>query len=423
MTGATKSNRIRLPYPHAGQRIVRTEAKRFNWLSAGRRWRKTTLLMAIAVEEAARGKRIIWGGPTYDQVRVAWEESQHAAADVAVFRESRMAALFPSGGTILYRSLDNPNNARGHTADGVVIDECADVSASAWFEVLRPMLLDTGGWAWGIGTPKGYNWFWREHESAHDREDTAAWQAPTLGVEVTATGLKRKVHPLENPNVAFSEIEQMYRTLPEQTFRQEILAEFTEDSGAVIRRVREAATAERVEIGEPEHQHCYGVDWGQVNDFSVFSIMDLTTKQQVYLDRSNQVEYLMQENRLAALATRFKPALVIAEANSMGTPIIERLRRRGLPVFAWTATNATKAQVIQDLALAFEQGSIKILPDPTQVAELQAYQAEKLPSGMIRYTAPEGMHDDTVMALALAWQGCVRRGDPVRVHDFRMVPG
>ena len=30
---------------------------------------------------------------------------------------------------------------------------------------------------------------------------------------------------------------------------------------------------------------------------------------------------------------------------------------------------------------------------------------ERLPSGMLRYSAPEGMHDDTVMSLALAWHG------------------
>jgi hypothetical protein len=32
-----------------------------------------------------------------------------------------------------------------------------------------------------------------------------------------------------------------------------------------------------------------------------------------------------------------------------------------------------------------------------------AYQSEKLPSGLVRYGAPEGMHDDTVMALAIGW--------------------
>ena len=112
MTGVEKSDRIRLPYPHQGQILVRKEAKRFNWLSAGRRWRKTTLAMAIAVENAVKGKTIIWGAPTYDQVSVGFEETRKAAHSVVKFNQSRMEAHFPNGGRILYRSLDNPDNAR-----------------------------------------------------------------------------------------------------------------------------------------------------------------------------------------------------------------------------------------------------------------------------------------------------------------------
>jgi hypothetical protein len=37
------------------------------------------------------------------------------------------------------------------------------------------------------------------------------------------------------------------------------------------------------------------------------------------------------------------------------------------------------------------------------VSELVAYQAERLPSGLLRYGAPGGGHDDMVMSLALAW--------------------
>jgi len=36
-------------------------------------------------------------------------------------------------------------------------------------------------------------------------------------------------------------------------------------------------------------------------------------------------------------------------------------------------------------------------------AELRAFTMERLPSGNFRYAAPSGMHDDCVMALALAW--------------------
>jgi hypothetical protein len=100
----------------------------------------------------------------------------------------------------------------------------------------------------------------------------------------------------------------------------------------------------------------------------------------------------------------------MAESNSMGEPIIEQLQRDGLPVRGFATTNATKAQIIEALALAFEQGAITILNDPTLIGELQAYEMARLPSGMVRYSAPEGMHDDGVMSLALAWSAVADSG-------------
>ena len=61
--------------------------------------------------------------------------------------------------------------------------------------------------------------------------------------------------------------------------------------------------------------------------------------------------------------------------------------------------------LFRSLAAAFEQGNIRILNDPTLIAELQAYEVDRLPSGMVRYSAPDSMHDDCVMSLALAWHG------------------
>ena len=241
MTGVEKSDRIRLPYPHQGQKLVRKEAKRFNWLSAGRRWRKTTLAMAIAVENAVNGKTIIWGAPTYDQVSVGFEETRKASHGVAKFNQSRMEAHFPNGGRILYRSLDNPDNARGHTADGVVMDEAAYIHRKAWSEVLRPMLIDTNGWAWGISTPCGRNWYWEEHTKSLDDPDSMAWQVPTLGVRITDRGLVRDPNPYENPDIPFSEIEKLFYSQPRQIFEQENLAQFVDLSGGVFRRVQEAA--------------------------------------------------------------------------------------------------------------------------------------------------------------------------------------
>jgi hypothetical protein len=79
----------------------------------------------------------------------------------------------------------------------------------------------------------------------------------------------------------------------------------------------------------------------------------------------------------------------------------------------FTTTNASKAEIIDLLALAFEQRTLSILPNPILLNELKAYEAERLPSGLIRYGAPDGMHDDCVMALAMAWYGAQRDGAAV----------
>lgn len=66
-------------------------------------------------------------------------------------------------------------------------------------------------------------------------------------------------------------------------------------------------------------------------------------------------------------------------------------------------TNAIKTNLVEGLSLAFEQGQIEILDDPVLIGELQAYESERLPSGLVRYSAPDGLHDDCVSALMLAY--------------------
>jgi hypothetical protein len=403
MTGDTLM-RIRLPNPHAGQRAVLTQARRFNFLSAGRRWRKTTLGMMVVVEAAARdGAFIVWGAPTFDQVRIGWAEARLAAPD-AEFKLSTMTATYPSGGSVVYRSLDDPDNARGHTADGVVIDEAGDVAERAWYEVLRPMLIDTNGWAWAIGTPKGRNWFWREYVAAGDREDSMRWQIPTLGCRIVGGGLVREPHPYENPDIPWSEIQQIFSTSPVDTFRQEIMAEFLEGSGVVFRNIVACLHNERTVVGHHlAHRVVMGVDWGKQADFTSLSVVCADCGLELALDRFNQIDYAFQRERLKALADHWHVADIVAEANAMGTPIIEQLQRDGLPVRPFMTTASSKPPLIESLALAFEREEVRWLDDSTATMELEAYERKVSPTtGRSSYSAPAGLHDDTVIARALA---------------------
>jgi hypothetical protein len=409
---------------------VMAARKRFTWLSAGRRWRKTTLAMMLSAESAIRGDPILWGAPTFGQCDIGWREMQKACGGAAHFARNRMEVTFPSGGIVIFRSLDDPDNARGLTAAGVVVDEAPLVQERAWYEVIRPIISDTDGWAFLMGTPHGKNFFWREFVAARDRHDSVAFQAPTLGVRKTPMGgLERVPHPLENTHFKFEEAVNLAHSMTARTFDQEFLARFIDDGGGVFRRLGDAPQAETQHHALPNHRYVMGVDWGKYNDFTVFCVLDITPQKHsspfgysvsrfdvCHLDRFNQIDYTLQMGRLSALIERFRPEVIVTERNSVGEPLIEVMQRMGLPVWPFQTGNASKALAIDAVALALERGQLGLPDDRTLFDELSAYDAERLPSGMLRYSAPEGMHDDTVMALALAvWGAAAPQRQPMKV--------
>ncbi len=288
-------------------------------------------------------------------------------------------------------SLDSPDSGRGRAYAVVVIDESALVPnlEQAWQQTIRPMLTDYVGQAWFLSTPKGMNYFKTLFNLGQDPErgDWAAWQMPTS----------------ENPYIEPGEIVSARLDLTESAFNQEYLAMFVNWDGSVFRRVGEAATVAVRTKPEAGHEYVIGCDWGRSNDYTVFAVLDVTAKSLVALDRSHRVDYSLQCERLKALSERWQPQQIIAEQNSIGQPVIEQLTRDGLCIHPFTTTNLSKAKAIEALALAFERSEIRILNDPVLVSELVAYEAQRLPSGLRRYSAPEGQHDDTVMALAMAW--------------------
>lgn len=400
---------VRLPAPHPAQVRVTEEARRFNVLACGRRFGKTTLGIDRMVQPALHGAPVAWFAPSYKMLADSWREVDNALDAVTTrksVQEHRLELV--GGGSIDMWSLDSPDIARGRKYKLVVIDEAALVKdfQEAWQQVIRATLTDLQGGAWFLSTPRGMNYFKRLFDLGQDpsRDEWASWQMPTSS----------------NPFIEPLEIEAARVDMSEAAFNQEYLAQFVNWEGAVFRRILEVATAEPQSGPVAGHSYVIGVDWGKTVDYTVFVVIDMTTKTMVAMDRSNQVDYVVQRGRLQALYERWGPQIIIAEANSIGGPVIEQLRREGLPVQSFTTTNASKAAAIEALTLAFERDELQILRDPVLVSELQAYQAETLPSGLLRYGAPYGQHDDTVMALAMAWRGVVDQPAEPNIRFFNI---
>lgn len=389
---SSKRARLKLPALLGWQETVLSEARRFNVVCVGRRAGKTALGIYLCADPTMLRYPVGWFSPSYKLMLEVWRQVALLFAPV-IARQNVVERRFEFefGGVLEFWSLDNPQAGRGRKYRRVVVDEAAFVPLllDAWNYAIRPTLADLQGDAWILSTPKGRNGFWKMWQYGQDASNRqwASWQFPS---EV-------------NPLIPSDELLEMRRSQPERVVAQELDAQFLDDAGGVFRRVIDAATVSPQDSGIHGHEYIFGVDWGRSNDFTAIAVLDLTTSELCHLDRFNQIDYQVQLGRLDALAARFRPRAIVAEANSMGQPLIEQLQRGNLPVVPFTTTSASKSVAIDALALAFERGAIRIIPDPVLIGELQAYEAERLPSGMMRYGAPAGIHDDTVMALALAW--------------------
>ena len=105
-------------------------------------------------------------------------------------------------------------------------------------------------------------------------------------------------------------------------------------------------------------------------------------------------------------ATGSVPALI--DSTGVGDPVVERLQRlddRSVEGFHFSATS--KQQLMEGLAMAIQAGTVRF-PEGPLVAELEAFDYAYTRTG-VHYAAPEGLHDDCVVALALAWEAYRRR--------------
>lgn len=367
-------------------------------LVCGRRWGKTTLGAALALQAALAGGNAWYIAPTYKgQYQATMKLNQYVQHLSPHIRYRRALAEYqmPNGGRLVMRSVGDKAHLVGEGIDFVVADEAALYPDWVWYESLRPALLDTQGKALIISTPKGHNWFYTVYLRGL-REGTAyrSFHYPSWG----------------NPLVDEAEARALEDELSEQYYRQEILAEFIDDAGDVFHHVTEAISREAWREGPEEgHRYVIGVDWAQQRDFTVFSVLDIDTNTFVWFDRFNQIDYVLQSKRFLAAMEHWKPIAAVVEINSMGRPLYDYLHRymsstgMGHRLYPFTTTHTSKRDIIESLRLAFEQGDITIPPYQQAVTELQAYTFKRLSSGGFRYSAPAGFHDDCVMSMALAW--------------------
>lgn len=385
---------ITLPRLYPAQMVVRQQAKRYNMICCGRRWGKTTMSVNLIAEVILAGYPAGWFAPNYKLLTEAWRDIVERLSPLQSGINSQEKRVeYITGGVLEFWSLENKRVARSRKYKRVIVDEAAfhQNLDTTFRKAIRPTLTDLKGDAWFISTPDGRNAFYRMWQNAQEQPSWYTVQRSSY----------------DNPFLDPAELDELRTQLTEREYLQEILAQFISEDGSVFRNVY-SCVVEWEHIPQEPVLNCsyvFGVDWGRTNDATVIVVLDAVNKQVVYVDRMIKTGFDLQVGRLHALYDKWKPTTIIAEINSIGLPMIERLQRMNLPVRGFHTNNASKSEIIEKLAIAIEKKELGLVPHPVLLQELVAYTQERTPGGLTKYTAPNGEHDDTVIALALAYHG------------------
>jgi phage FluMu gp28-like protein len=339
------------------------------------------------VEQAMQGKKgrnYWWVAPIYPQAKIAFRRLKQALPlEVYTSNESENTVTLANGAVIWFKSAENPDSLYGEDVWACVIDEASRVKEDSWHAV-RSTLTATQGQVRIIGNVKGRkNWAYTMARKAESGEPNMSYHKITAYDAIQAGVIKP------------DEVEDAKRQLPESVFKELYLAEPSDDEGNPfgIKAIREC-----IKIVSAHPSLVYGIDLAKSVDFTV--IIGLDNNRQIARFERFQSPWQETMNRIRNVIVGQR---AIVDSTGVGDPIVEQLKRSGLHIEGYKFTQTSKQQLMEGLAYAIQQHLISY-PEGIITQELEAFEYEYTRIG-VRYSAPEGLHDDCVCALALANNG------------------
>ena len=377
-------------FPHKKQDEILKCKKIEIIIAAGRGFGKSMLCAYLSTKELLKDeKQILIVAPTYDLThRVLenvekWIAKAFPSLKAGISYRPYPKIITPWKSLLECKSAENPTGILGKRYDLVIVDEAAKISRKVWETYISPTTQITGGRIIYISTPWGQNWFYE------------TW-IRTKGFQFRS---------IDNPYFKKSDWDKAKQVLPQAVFEQEHEAKFLSDAAAVFRGIDKIIKPGCLKDVEAGHKYVMGVDLGRKRDFTVVTVIDKYDNKVVHWDRFNIIDWNLQKPRIVAAALRYNGARVIIDTNNVGSYMAEELIRAGIFVeeFSFPGGKSTnKKELIEKLQLFIEQQNVFIPNNKVLIDELQAFGYELTPAGRITYSAPQGLHDDCVISLALA---------------------
>lgn len=347
------------------------------------------------------GQNYWWVAPIVAQAKIAFRRMRRALkVGTYAYNKSELWIELEGAGTIWFKSADNPDSLYGDDVVAAVLDEASRCKEDS-FNALRSTLTATQGHLRLIGNVKGRkNFFYKMARKAQAGEPNMHYARITAYDAVDAGVL-----PL-------AEIEDAKAVLPENVFRELYLAEPSDDGGNPfgLKHI-EACTKENLSSLPAV---AFGIDLAKSHDWTVVIGLDEFGAVSFFERWQGPWEPTIQ--RILSIVARYPDSEVLVDSTGVGDPILEALQKaiRGrFEGFKFTA--ATKQSLMEGLAVGIQNGACRF-PLGIIKDELDEFEYQYTRTG-VRYSAPDGAHDDCVCALALAWRRFETWVKPVNLWD------
>ena len=394
---------IRLPelWPH--QRRFVDDPAQFTVCRSATKCGKTMATAWWVARGAATNPGSLWWwvGPTNDVGLIGYKTIHHLL-EAAVARKWERPFKFrlKTGATVQLKSAQEPEYLRGAGVMGMGLDEAGTPTFDdAWPEI-RTTITATRGRLKIIGNPGDPGSFFDRAESWGADPEMPEWS----------------FHPwkfMDRPTATDADLEQAKRELGEESpeFRRYYLGETVRGDGAFFYGVDKVCT------GEPERpvageRYIMGVDTSgsyKANpDYFVATVFRESQRRQVHYSRHRGPPSEVQADEICRLAKEYNDAIVMIEVNGPGGPIWQMCRTRGANAYAFETQTKSKGVGLYDYRSDISTRRITLLNDTYQLREHLKFQRRQTGWAGEKFGAPQGEHDDIVMANMIA-AGAMRR--------------
>ncbi len=332
----------------------------------------------------SQAKKVIWNGIDKQGMKFL----DHFPAELVTKKnESEMKIEIRNGSVFQVVGADNIDSIVGTNPIGVVLSEYPLMKPQVW-EYLRPILAENGGFAIFVYTPRGKNEGWKILQIA--KENDKEWWHQVLTVDDTQA-------------ISKEALEQEKAEMPSDLFEQEYYVKFIDGASSVFRKIDDNLHSEEIK-SVPGNRYQIGIDLAKYQDFTVLTAIDLHTFKIAKQERFNKLDWNTQKEQIIKFIRYWNNGIVYMDTTGLGDPIYDDLTAQKVPIESFKFTESSREQLLNGLKILIEQNKIKLPNDPILLDELKSFQYE-LVGSKVKMRVPEGIHDDTVMSLALAVWG------------------